>query len=95
MDAKIRSMYQYIKDNNEHVRDDQQIFIRYAAEHPDMVSLDVERQFFYTGYREIAAGNHLYLDIDLNLHAISRDVPISDIAVYHCNNMGSYNSYHA
>lgn len=87
-------MFKYVMDIGREIRDDQQIFIRYMAEHPDIVSIDLDRKMFYTGYRELLLEtNELYLTIDLNVVVLSQGVVLENIGVVHCNNMGSYVTY--
>ena len=77
------------------VRDDQQIFVRYAHDHPEIISLDIERRLFFTGYKE-ASGFHLTLMGDLTvIGSKGEDATMLFLGtgVFHCNNLKSNNIY--
>ena len=77
------------------VRDDQQILVRYAHSHPEIVSLDLDRQLFFTGYKE-ASAVHLVLMGDLTaLGSKGRGDALLflGVGVFHCNNLKSNRLY--
>jgi hypothetical protein len=75
------------------IRDDQQIFVKYAHTHPEAASLDLRRIFFLTNYKEVRG-----LSVDLTRHLAvltsrGKEVVANGVGLLHCNNIKSSTLY--
>lgn len=83
-----------VTQRNEIFRDDQQVFVRYLIENPHLVSVDVDRKLFLTGYKEPL--ENFAISSVLGLAHISKGLSIDhgSIALIHCNQKGSNSAYY-
>lgn len=91
---QIRTMLRDVAHRNEIFRDDQQVFVRYLLENPHLVSIDVDRKLFLTGYKEPM--EKYSISFILDFYPISETKPLSHgtICLLHCNSKDSNNAYY-
>jgi len=51
----LREMFEYSHQYGSTFRDDQQLFVRYLIEHPDMVSIDIHHRIFLTTFKSLSS----------------------------------------
>jgi len=79
-------MFDYVIHYADSIRDDQQIFNRYVVDFPDMAAIDVDRNFFLTGYRESQADRQMFLSPIFSLSfKCSEMVHASRVGILHSN----------
>ena len=61
-------MFAYAQVKTVTIKDDQQVFVRYMLENPDMASIDVENTFFMTGFKEYDRYSLLYTIMHCTLY---------------------------
>ena len=87
-------MYEVAEQQAASVRDDQQIFVRYAHMHPESISMDKDRALFATNYKEVR-GITIDLTRDLNMVVTRTGHKVfAGVGVLHCNNLKSSSLYH-
>lgn len=92
---QVRNMLVEVSARNQIFRDDQQLFVRYFLENPHLVSIDVDRKLFLTGYKEpmhrYALSFVLGLEINDNEYG---GVQLNSVSLMHCNNKDSNGAYY-
>jgi len=89
----LREMFEYSHRYGNIFRDDQQLFVRYLIEHPDMVSIDIHHRIFLTSFKSISASRS---SSSLNmLPELLLNYQNQSIGLLHANNKDSSSSYNA
>jgi hypothetical protein len=92
---ELRFMTSYAYRMADIVDDDQQILVRFVLEHPDLVHIDSQGDFFFTGYRSMVRGSKIIISPLLEVSVIvlvdgHEEQQNSSIIASHFNNMKSY-----
>lgn len=87
-------MLQQVHRESESVRDDQQMFVRYALSNPHLVAVDRQQRLFRTAYHEFTDLRQLDVTLDVSFKAHDRP-PEDDheVRLLHFNNKASNGLY--
>ena len=86
--GQVREMFTYIINRIMKVRDDQQIYLRYMLENPDMISFDYNNNMVLSTHKEYSSLNKCNLTIDYLFTYNNKP-----IGIVHFNNKKANNFY--
>ena len=87
-------MLRDVANRNEVFRDDQQVFVRYLIENPHLVSIDVNRKLFVTGYKEPMSKYGVSFLLGLATVNGQTVLDHGSVSLIHCNSKDSNNAYY-
>lgn len=91
---QVKRMLRAVANQNEIFRDDQQVFVRYLVENPHLVSIDVNRKLFVTGYKEPMNKYGVSFVLGLATVAGREVLEHGSVSLIHCNSKDSNNAYY-
>ena len=86
----VKNLLLDVRTNNVFFRDDQQFYVRHLVQNPHLISVDVNRELFMTGYKEDPREYYVSYRLGAALNSENRD----NIGIIHCNQKEG-NSCHA
>lgn len=75
---QVKNMLHFLNDQSEFYRDDQQQIVRYALSNPQLISIDLDKQYFRTAYRQFYDSPFVALTSDFSIISLDNEFDYSN-----------------